>query len=172
MRALTHLTTSAAAITLLTTSAIAFAAGAADANPGANDGTRVVLDAKLRNCDFSLDSDPPLIPGPMLGTGWVAMHAGASRAVAEVHLTVPNDPGTHYTVGLIEEPRPSAARCGPGDPGTSFTGMDTDAAGVGTVTVQDSVRPGTTGVWVIVERPNAHAASPAEFYTSEFLAPV
>jgi hypothetical protein len=172
MRALTHLRTSAAAITLLTASAITFAVGTAGANPGANDATRIALDARMRNCDFSQEATPPEIPTPMLGTGWIAMHTGGSRAVAEVHLTAPNDPGTHYNVGLIEEPRSSAGSCGPGDPGTSFTGMDTDAAGVGTATVQDSVRPGTTGVWVIVERPNAHESTPAEFYTSEFLAPV
>lgn len=175
MRALTLLSTSAAAITLLTSSAITTAAGTAGAgpaNPGANDGTRIVLDSRMRNCDFSLEATPPVSSTPLLGTGWVVMRTGGSRAVAEVHLTAPNNPGTHYTVGLIEEPRSSAGGCGPGDPGTSFTGMDTDAAGVGTVTVQDSARPGTTGVWVVVERPSAHAASPAEYYTSEFVAPV
>jgi len=50
--------------------------------------------------------------------------------------------------------------------------LDTDAAGSGTVTVQDAIRPGTKGVWVIVERPDPHSQTPAEFYTSEFLAPV
>jgi hypothetical protein len=50
--------------------------------------------------------------------------------------------------------------------------MGTDAAGGGTVTVQDTIRPGTTGVWVIIERPNGISQNPAEFYTSEFVAPV
>jgi hypothetical protein len=172
MRALTHLPTSAAAITLLTASAITFAAGLAGANPGANDATRVALDARMRNCDFRQEATPPPMSSPMLGTGWVEMHTGGSRAVAEVHLTAPNDPGMHYNVGLIEEPRPSSATCGPGDAGTAFTGLDTDAAGTGVATVQDSVRPGTTGVWVIVERPYTNAQNPAEFYTSEFVAPV
>ncbi len=40
--------------------------------------------------------------------------------------------------------------------------MDTNAAGKGTVTVQDTIRQGTTGVWVIIERPDA-IANPAEF---------
>jgi hypothetical protein len=108
----------------------------------------------------------------MLGTGWVEIHHSGSTAVADVHLDAPNEPGTHYNVGLIEEPRPSSATCGPGDPGTAFTGLDTDAAGVGTTTVQGNVRSGTTGVWVIIERPNAHEQDPAEYYTSEFVAPV
>ena len=50
--------------------------------------------------------------------------------------------------------------------------MDTDAAGSATVTIQDSNGHGTTGVWVIVERPNANSQNPAEFYTSELVAPV
>jgi hypothetical protein len=92
--------------------------------------------------------------------------------VAEVHLSDTPQPGTHYDVGLIQEPRPSSATCGPGDPGTTFTGLDTDGAGNGTVTIQDSVRQGTTGVWVIVARPNGNSQNPAEFYTSDFVAPV
>jgi hypothetical protein len=47
-----------------------------------------------------------------------------------------------------------------------------DASGRGTVTVQDRIRQGTTGVWVIIERPNSNQQDPAEFYTSEFVAPV
>ena len=50
--------------------------------------------------------------------------------------------------------------------------MNTDAAGNGTATVQEPIRPGTTGVWVIIERPNGNSQNPAEFYTSEFLVPV
>jgi hypothetical protein len=40
------------------------------------------------------------------------------------------------------------------------------------VTIQDTIRPGTTGLWVIVERPSAHSQDPAEFFTSGFLVPV
>jgi hypothetical protein len=40
------------------------------------------------------------------------------------------------------------------------------------VTVADGIRQGTTGVWVIVERADPNSQNPAEFYTSEFLAPV
>jgi hypothetical protein len=172
MRALTHLGTSASAIILVTSSAITFAVGTAGANPGADDVTTVALDATLRNCDFSLTRTPPTVPSPALGTGSVQIHRAGSRVVAEVHLVAPNEPGMHYNVGLIEEPRPSSATCGPGDPGTAFAGLDTDAAGGGTTTVQDSVRPGTTGVWAIIERPNPNSQNPAEFYTSEFVASV
>jgi hypothetical protein len=108
----------------------------------------------------------------MLATGWVEIHKARSIAVAEVHLLAANEPGVHYNVGVIEEPRPSSATCGPGDPGTAFAGLDIDAAGTGVATVQDSVQPGTTGVWVILERPNANSQNPAEYYTSEFVARV
>jgi hypothetical protein len=148
------------------------ASGPANATPEANDGTRVALDATMRNCDFSLTRTPPTVEGPMLATGWVVIRHSGSTANAEVHLTAPNHPGMHYDVGIIEEPRPSSTPCGPGDPGTSFAGLDVDGAGVGTATVTDRVRPGTTGVWVIIDRPAAHSANPAEYYTSEIVAPV
>ncbi|BBZ50479.1 hypothetical protein H7H82_23220 [Mycobacterium heidelbergense] len=138
----------------------------------AEGGTTVVLDGDLRRCDFSLVTIAAMVPRPPLGTGSALIHASGSRAVAEVHVAIPNQPGTHYDVGLIQEPRPSSATCGPGDPGTAFTGMDTDAAGNGTVTIQDTIRSGTTGVWVFVERPSPISQNPAEFYTSEFVAPV
>lgn len=138
----------------------------------AEGGTTVVLDGDLRRCDFSLVTTAAMVPRPPLGTGSALIHASGSRAVAEVHVAIPNQPGTHYDVGLIQEPRPSSATCGPGDPGTAFTGMDTDAAGNGAVTIEDTIRSGTTGVWVFVERPNPISQNPAEFYTSEFVAPV
>jgi hypothetical protein len=134
--------------------------------------TRVPLDGDLRRCDFSLVTTAAMVPRPGLGSGSVLIHTAGSRAVAEVHLVDPPEPGTHFDVGLIQEPRPASGTCGPGDPGTTFTGMETDAAGSATVTIQDTIRPRTTGVWVIIERPNANSQNPAEFYTSEFVVPV
>jgi hypothetical protein len=135
-------------------------------------GTILVLDSDLRRCDFSLISTDPMVAHPGLGTGTAVIRHSGSSATAEVHLTDAPEPGTHFDVGLIQEPRPSSATCGPGDPGTAYSGFDTDAAGSGTVTITESIRPGTTGVWVIVERGNPHSQNPAEFYTSEFVAPV
>lgn len=138
----------------------------------AEEGTTVVLDAKLRHCDFSLVSVVPMVPHPSLATGSALIHRAGSKAVAEVHVVDAPEPRTHFDVGLIQEPRPASATCGPGDPGTAFTGLDTDASGSATVTVQDTIRPGTTGVWVVVQQPDPHSQTPAEFYTSEFVAPV
>ncbi|MCV7029460.1 hypothetical protein [Mycobacterium sherrisii] len=153
-----------AALCPVTTGGIATAA--------AENGTIVVLDAKLRRCDFSLISTVPMVPQNALGTGSVIVRKLGGQAVAEVHLSDSPQPGTHFDVGLIQTPRPAAGNCGPGAPGTAFTGLDTDGAGNGTVTVSDTLRPRTTGVWVIIQRPNPNSQTPAEYYTSEFVAPV
>jgi hypothetical protein len=142
------------------------------ARAAAESGTIVVLDSDLRRCDFSLISTDPMVAHPGLGTGSAVISHSGSSATAEVHLTDSPEPGTHFDVGLIQEPRPASANCGPGDPGTAFSGFDTDGAGSGTVTITEGLRPGTTGVLVIVERGNPHSQNPAEFYTSEFVAPV
>jgi hypothetical protein len=43
---------------------------------------------------------------------------------------------------------------------------------VGTVTIQDTIKQGTTGGWVLISRPNPHSQDAAECYSSEFVAPV
>jgi hypothetical protein len=169
MHTLTRLGIGAAAITVLASPATTIGMVTAAAGSGV---TTVALDSDLRRCDFSLVSEAPQVSHPALGTGSALIHTAGSRAIAEVHLVDAPAPGTHFDVGLIQEPRPSSSTCGPGDPGTAFTGMDTDASGSGTVTVQDTIRPGTTGVWVVVQRPSARSQNPEEFYTSEFVAPV
>jgi len=156
----------AATLTVVISPATVFGIGKAAAD------TRVALDSDLRRCDFSIVTTAAMVPHPGLGDGIALIRTSGSQAIAEVHLVDAPDPGTHFDVGLIQEPRPSSASCGPGDPGTAFTGMDTDAAGSATVTIQDTIRQGTTGVWVIIKRPNANSQNPAEFYTSEFVAPV
>jgi hypothetical protein len=169
MRTLTRLGTCTAAVTLLIAPSSSLAIGAAAAEGG---GTTVVFDNYLRRCDFSKIAIAPQVPGPMLGSGSAIVRTSGNRAVAEVHLVDGPEPGMHYDIGIIEEPRPASSTCGPGDPGTAFTGMDLDGAGNGTAIVTDTMHPGTTGIWMIIERPNANSQNPAEFYTSEFLVPV
>jgi hypothetical protein len=168
MHALTRLGPYAAAITVVISPAATFQIS----KVAAEGGTTVVLDNYLRRCDFSRVGVAPKVPAPMLGTGSVLIHTAGSKAIAEVHLYDEPEPGTHFDVGLIEMPRPASGTCGPGDPGTAFSGMETDGAGNGTAIVQDTIRPGTTGVWVIIERCNPESQNPSEFYTSEFVAPV
>ena len=167
MNALTRFGTYTAAITV----AISPAATFEIVKAAADGSTRVPLVSDLRRCDFNRVNNQLPILRPALGSASSVIQITGSSATAEVHLLSPANPGTHYDVGLIQEPRPSSATCGPGDPGTAFTGMDTDASGSATVTVQSAIRPGTTGVWVIVERPSGNAQNPAENYTSDFLVP-
>jgi hypothetical protein len=166
MSALRRIGTLGAAVTVAVCPVALFGIGKAAAD------TMVPLREALRRCDFSsLETTPPLSQ-PAYGDGTVVIHSSGSTASAQVQLLDPNEPDAHFEVGLIQEPRPSSATCGPGDPGTAYAGLDTDGAGSGTVTVQESIRQGSTGLWVIVERPNANSQNPAEFYTSEFVAPV
>ncbi|MEB3984234.1 hypothetical protein OQ968_23600 [Mycobacterium sp. 663a-19] len=167
MHTLTRLGACAATLTVVISPAATF-----EMVKAAAEGGTVGLASDLRRCDFSLVTTGPPVQRPRLGSGTVVIHKAGSKAIAEVHLYDPNQPGMHFDVGLIQEPLPSSATCGPGDPGTAFTGMDTDGAGNGTVTVQDTIRPGTTGVWVIIERGDPHSQNPAEFYTSEYVVPV
>ncbi|HEU4363313.1 MAG TPA: hypothetical protein VFR27_17650, partial [Mycobacterium sp.] len=104
--------------------------------------------------------------------GSVVIRVNGNTVVAEVQFVNTRRPGTHYDVGLIQVPRSTSAPCGPGSPGTTFTGMDVDAGGRASATLQDTISSGTTGVWVKVQRPSPRSQDPIEFYTSSFLAHV
>jgi hypothetical protein len=141
-------------------------------NATADGATTVALQASLRRCDASTIVAAPQVPRVGLGSGTALIRTSGSTVSAEVNLVDQNQPGTHFDVGLIEVPRPSSATCGPGDPGTAYAGLDTDAAGRGTVTIQEGIQQGAKGAWVIIQRPNPNSQNPAEFYTSEFVAPI
>lgn len=72
---------------------------------------------------------------------------------------------------LIQAPTPSAS-CTAGDAGVAAGGMDTDGAGSATLTLQDTVFANTTGVWVFVEHLSQNSQTPAEYYTSAFIAAI
>ncbi len=76
-----------------------------------------------------------------------------------------------YTVRLIPAPHGTLG-CLPGDPSIATGALSTDGFGNGSSTVQLSVAPGTSGVWVAVDLPAPHSQSPAEFYSSDFVASV
>lgn len=166
MRALTHWGIPAAAFTLLTASAATLGTGTAAATGP------VPISSVLRNCDFSIVGTAVQVPRTSLGRGTAVFQTSGSSVTAEVNMVISNQAGAHYDIGLIQEPRPSSATCGPGDPGTSFTSFDTDPSGQATVTIVSPLRPGTTSVWVMVTTPNAHNQAPGEYYTSEYVAPV
>jgi hypothetical protein len=148
---------------------IVAATGATAAPAGASAGTTVPLRSILRACDFSpiqwysAQSD---------GSATSAIRAGGGTVSAEVHLSEPGSPGTHFDVRLIQAPRASNSPCGAGGPGVAVGSLDTDGAGQATTTLQDSIQSGTTGAWVFIQRPSPYSQGPAEFYTSDFIAPV
>ncbi|MFZ1177643.1 MAG: hypothetical protein WAO15_15495, partial [Mycobacterium sp.] len=100
MHMLIRLGTCTAAITAMICPAATFEIMTA----AAEGGTTVVLDNYLRRCDFSRVSVAPMVPHPMLATGSALIHTAGSKAIAEVHLYDEPEPGTHFDVGLIEEP--------------------------------------------------------------------
>jgi hypothetical protein len=140
-------------------------------NPGAwaESGTVVPLRSILRACDFSPIPD---FASSARGTASAVIHNSGGAVTADIHFAEPGEPGAHFDVDLIQVPRPANAPCdGPG-PGVAVGALNTDGAGVGNATVRDTLRSGTTGVWVFIRQPSARSQSPAEFYTSDFPAPV
>jgi hypothetical protein len=159
-----------AAILVLSATAFPLTTGTASAAPaGMNGGEPVPLRSVLRACDFS-----PITSGAAqnyAATSSVIRTTGGTVS-AEVKLSEPGSPGTHYDVSLIQVPRASNSPCISPGPGVAVGGLDTDGVGQATTTLQDSIRPGTTGVWVLIQRPSPYSQSPAEFYTSDLVAPV
>jgi hypothetical protein len=50
--------------------------------------------------------------------------------------------------------------------------LQTDGIGAGRTTLSGPVQEGATGAWVIMQRPAQFSQTPAEFYTSEFIAQI
>lgn len=129
--------------------------------------TPMPLSSQWRACDFSK-------------LAWVSA-VGDSRIVAEVSSSGSTvsaridvamaPPNTYYDVRIIQTPRPSNG-CAAGDPGVVSGGLQVNDVGLGSVTVQGPIASGKTGAWVIVERPAANSQTPAEFYTSEYIAAI
>lgn len=161
----------AAALAIAATAFPLATVAASAAPPATNGGTVVPLKNVLRRCDFS-----PVFVSPQMAAADASVssivRAGGGTVSADVHLSNPSSPGTHYDVKLIQAPQASQSLCGPGDPGVAVGSLDSDGAGQASTTVQGSIRSGTTGAWVLVQRPGQFAQDPSEFYSSDFVAPV
>lgn len=166
MQVLTGFRTAVSTFTVLSAATLTLGTGMAAATGP------VPISSTLRNCDGSAVKTAVQAPRVALGRGVVIFRPSGSTVSADVNLVISNQPGMHYDVGLIQVPRPTSATCGPGDPGTTFAGVDTDPAGQANVTITAPLQQGTTGVWVMVTTPNPHNQAPGEYYTSEFVAPV
>jgi hypothetical protein len=127
----------------------------------ADHATIVPMSQVLRRCDFT---DETFVWPSGSGSATSIVSSTGSNVSADVRLTMAV-PGIRYFVRLVETPPPTD-RCRPGNPGVAAGTIDTDAGGNGTVSLEEAVLPGTTGAWVFIEGP------PADFYSSDFLAPV
>lgn len=162
-------------VLLVCAAALAGASPTAAADPSdVGGGTRVPLKSVLRRCDGSAVQAgvPPPSTGGNTASVTSVIRASGGTVSAHVDLVDTYSPDTHFDVGLIQEPRPPGATCGPGDPGTTFGSLDTDGAGRATTTLRGAIAPGTTGAWVQVQRPSEHSQSPDNYYSSDFIAPV
>lgn len=144
-------------------------ATASAASASTSGGTTVPLRSTLRACDFS-----PLqwVGGQNRAAATSVIRAAGGTVTAEVHLSEPSSPDTHFDVRLIQAPRASNSPCAAAGPGVAVGGLDTDGAGQASTTLQDSIQSGTTGAWVFIQRPSPYSQTPDEFYTSDFLASV
>jgi hypothetical protein len=155
-----------AAVLSISAASLSVAAPAASATNG---GTVVPLRSVLRACDFSqIYGGAP----QNNATASSVIRASGGTVAAEVHLSNPGSASTHYDVSLIQAPRASNSPCRSAGAGVAVGGLDLDPGGQATTTISDSVRSGTTGVWVFIQRPAESSQTPVEYYTSDFVAPV
>ena len=155
----------AAALTVAAPVGPTQAAGLATAE---NAGTFLPFTQALRRCDFS-ETD---YNGP---TGYArpqaVLRSDGSTVSADVSI-VTAIPNVRYDVRLIHAPKPSSAGCLGGDPGVALVPLQVDGIGNGRVTIQDNIEPGATGAWLMITRPDAFSQNPAEFYTTDLIAPI
>jgi hypothetical protein len=169
MRQTTRVLTLAATLALAAPPAVAVADGTSDAGVAAGAGGTVLPFSQiLRRCDFSeTDYNGPTGYGRPLGT----LRSDGSTLTADVQIAsaVPN---MHYDIRMIQVPRTPAQHCWGADPGVAQGSLNTDGAGAASVTLQDSIEPWATGAWVFITRPDAFSQNPAEFYTTDLIAPI
>lgn len=168
MRQTTRILTLAAAMVVAAPPAGALADGAGTTGASSGGGTVLPFSQLLRRCDFSETNynSPTGYAGPL---GSLRSDGSTLTADVQIATAVPN---THYDVRLIQAPRSSAAHCWGADPGVAQGSLNTDGAGAAAVTLQDMIEPGATGAWVFISRPNRFSQTPAEFYTTDLIAPI
>lgn len=169
MRQTTRILTLAAAMALTAPPAAALADGAGTTGASSGRGGTVLPFSQiLRRCDFS-ETNYNGATGYARSMG--TLRSDATTLTADVQL-VTAIPNTHYDVRLIQVPRSSAVPCWGADPGVAQGSLNTDGAGAAAVTLSDAKEQGATGAWVFVSRPGRFSQNPAEFYTTDLIAPV
>jgi hypothetical protein len=161
-----------AAVLTASIGAVALGTAGAAATPtslgAASASSPMPMSGQLRACDSTALKWAPN-PGVARPVAHVGTN-GSGTIVATVDIDTAQ-PDTLYAVRVVQTPRPSSG-CAAGAPGVLSGGLQTDAAGVGHVTIQGPVAAGATGAWVAVELPSGSSQTPAEFYTTEFIASI
>jgi hypothetical protein len=170
MLTLKRLASAGAAVSMAVSPAfvMALTAPPATAIPPGVDPSVIVFSSALRRCDFSV-LQYVTANGDGRPTAHIRTEGG--QVVADVELATAR-PNTYYEVRLIQAPLPSSANCEGGSEGTAAGPIHTNGAGVGAVTLRTPIRPGATGAWVAIERPQPFSQRPAEFYTSDRIAAI
>jgi hypothetical protein len=169
MRQTTRILALAASMVLAAPPAAAFADGIGDAGVASGAGGTVLPFSQImRRCDFSeTDYNGPSGMGRPLGT----LRSDGSTLTADVQIATAK-PNMHYDIRMIQVPRSSAAYCWGADPGVAQGSLNTDGVGAASVTLQDTIEPGATGAFVFISRPDQFSQVPAEFYTTDLIAPI
>ena len=129
--------------------------------------TEMPLSSRFRACDFTLEK---WVNAVGYARGIAHLSTSGSTIVGTVDMATA-EPDMHYDVRIIQTPRASIG-CAPGAPGVLTGSIQTDAGGTGSTSLQGPIESNATGAWVMVTRPSAFSQTPAEFYSSTFIAPI
>ena len=142
---------------------MAVSTATAMAIPPGVDPSLVPFSPLLRRCDYSVRQYVSAA-----GDGWPTAHirTESNEVVGDVELAAAK-PNSFYEVRLIQVPLPSSAGCHAGSVGTAVGSINTNGIGAGAVTLRVPVRPGATGAWIAIERPQPNSLVPDEFYSSD-----
>jgi hypothetical protein len=141
---------------------------AAAGGPSEGGGTLLGFAQVYRRCDFSANTH---IGASGFARPTAVLRTTSGEIIADVQIATAV-PGAHYDVRLIQMPRPSSTPCGAGDPGVAVGSLETDDAGAAATTVRGPIAPGATGVWMFISRPGEFSQTPAEFYTTDYVAKI
>jgi hypothetical protein len=169
MRQTTRILTLAAAMVLIAPPWTALADGTGNSGVSSGAGGTVLPFAQiLRRCDFSeTDYNGPTGMARASGT----IRSDGTTLTADVQLATAK-PNMHYDIRVIQVPRSPSVPCWGADPGVAQGSLNTDAGGAAALTLQDAIEPGATGAWVFISRPDMYSQNPAEFYTTDLIAPI
>jgi hypothetical protein len=137
------------------------------ASASAAGGYRMILLATMHTCDFQ-----PVDHAIGRAGATPLAEITTDRHSASAHIDLTNGtPNVHYVVRLIPAPH-AVLGCLAGDPSITTGTLRTDDSGTGSATLQAHLASGTTGMWLAVDLPSTHSQTPAEFYSSNYIATV